>query len=434
MILLIGWRVTNEGKYKIPLPPLSEEEEEVLLFLEKKFRDMVAEGNLKYKDKELKRAIDIVSDDLNVFIDIDQRNYLYEYAKHIIYGFSFFDYLLEDEEIEEISVIGVNKNVFVFIKNKGWKKTNVIIEDESFIMDIVNRMSSKIGRRITLQNPRLDAVLPNGSRLHASLYPISNGEITIRKFRKKLFTPKELVELKTTDIKTMAILSLIMQIDSSVIIAGNTASGKTTTLNALFSFIPKNERILITEESPEIQLPHEHQIRLIANKDMGISLKDLVYDSLRMRPDRMIVGEVKNKEEVEALFDVLFGGQARGAYATFHAQSSEEAILRLKKFGIDEEDIKSIDAIIIQRRLLKYDIKKRKNIEMRKIIELYDPKSKKQIIKNKNSFIIERIKNEFNISEKELEEEINYRSKLIKETKGDIDEFINKIQNELYGL
>jgi hypothetical protein len=141
-------------------------------------------------------------------------------------------------------------------------------------------------------------------------------------------------------------------------------------LNALFSFIPADERIIITEETPEISLPHRHQLRLVANRDMGITLKDLVYDTLRMRPDRMVVGEVRNKEEAEALFDVLLAGQARGSYATFHAQSAEDALSRLQSFGVRKDDLSSIDCILVQRRMLMYDAEGRRNREVRKVVEI----------------------------------------------------------------
>ena len=138
-------------------------------------------------------------------------------------------------------------------------------------------------------------------------------------------------------------------------ISGNTASGKTTTLNALFSFVPANERVLIAEETPEIMIPHAHQMRLVASREMGIGLKDLVYDTLRMRPDRMIVGEVRSREEAGALFDVLLAGQARGCYATFHAQSAEEARSRFRHLGVNPEDLSSLDCIVVQRRMLRYE-------------------------------------------------------------------------------
>jgi len=244
----------------------------------------------------------------------------------------------------------------------------------------------------------------------------------------------------------MAILSLLMQSDSSILIAGNTASGKTTTMNALFSFVPKNERALITEETPEINIPHEHKVRMVANKEMGVSLMDLVYDSLRMRPDRIVVGEVRNKEEARALVDVLLGGQARGAYATFHAQSANEALLRLESFGISEMDLNSIDAILVQRRMLIYDLKERKNMEVRRVVELsvvenakaipiikYNPA--RDVWDDKNiKKVFPMLSEKLGIGEEEVEEEYKKRKTEIEKAPVEFGEFFASVQKAFYGL
>lgn len=441
---MLGWRITKEGEYKIDLPPLSADEEIVVLAVEDSFRDMAGLRKIDENEveRELTEAIVKKAEQDGIMLDSEQKEYLARYAKMHIYGFAFLDALLRDDDIEEISIIGIGKPAYVFVRKQGWQKVNALFEDEKTLMDVINKMAKGAGRRITLQHPRLDAMLPDGSRLHASLSPISHGEITVRKFRQNPFSPKEIVELGTGDYRTMALLSMLMQTDSSVLIAGNTASGKTTTLNALFSFIPKNERVLITEETPEISIPHEHQVRLVANRDMGIGLKDLVYDSLRMRPDRMIVGEVRNGEEVEALFDVLLGGQARGAYATFHAQSAEEALLRLQKFGVDEMDLKSVDAIVVQRRMLAYVPGKRKTVEVRRITEVaeVDGNAKKLIALSKGRWnfskgkLCERIAESFGINTREFDAELVNREKWMKNASKDFESFFQSVQKKFYNL
>lgn len=415
-----------------------------MLAAEEKFR--IAAGERKIEpanvERELASAIARIADSESIALDSDQKRYLARYAKMHIYGFAFLDELVQDDRIEEISVIGVGKPAFVFIRKAGWQSVNALFDDEKTLMDTVNKMARGIGRRITLQQPRLDAMLPDGSRLHASLHPVSQGEITIRKFRQTPFSPREIADLGTVDYRTMAFLSMLMQTDSSVLVCGNTASGKTTTLNALFSFVPKNERVLITEETPEISVPHAHQVRLVANKDMGITLKDLVYDSLRMRPDRMIVGEVRNREETEALFDVLLGGQARGAYATFHAQSSGEVLLRLRKFGVGEMDLRAIDAIVVQRRLLLYDTKKRSAIETRRIVEVaeVDEKGARSIFsfsKGKWNYskgaLCGRIADSFGISAAEFEAELENREMWLRSANPEFNGFFGEAQQRFYG-
>jgi flagellar protein FlaI len=233
-----------------------------------------------------------------------------------------------------------------------------------------------------------------------------------------------------------------MQCDCSLLIAGNTASGKTTTLNALFSFIPSNERVIITEETPEINLPHKHQMRLVANRDMGITLKDLVYDTLRMRPDRMVVGEVRNKEETEALFDVLLAGQARGSYATFHAQSAHEALSRLQSFGVRKEDLGSIDCIMVQRRMLMYDAEKRKNSEVRRVVEIAEVTGgRKQLHISymhgrsmKHGKLLEKMADSFGLTKEKMMDELKRRERVIADTSGDFTDFYKAIQKDFFGL
>jgi energy-coupling factor transporter ATP-binding protein EcfA2 len=283
-------------------------------------------------------------------------------------------------------------------------------------------------------------MLEHGSRLHASLPPLSEGEITIRKFCERPHSPSELSKNQAMSFRAMAMRSLIMQSDQSLVIEGNTASGKTTLLNALFSFVPLDARVLITEETPKINIPHSHQIRLVANKEMGIELKHLVYDSLRMRPDRTIVGEVRNKEEVEALFDVLHGGQARGTYATMHAQSASEAQKRLQSFGIEEW--KSIDWLLVQRRLLLW--KKGKREEVRRLFELMSPGLNESCIsydigkdnwaEKKSAKVFEHLGESLGLNQKEVEKEISERARTLQSAKLQFLDSFRSIQKKFYGL
>jgi len=445
---MLGWKILKEGEYRISLPRLSGAEEEMIALVEERFREAARVREVKTsKESEalIRELLFNVAREERIVLDNDQLDYLSRAAFLHIYAFAFMDLLVADPEIEEISVIGVDRPVYVYIKNKGWKKVNACFTSEKAIADVANKMARGLGRHITMQNPRLDAMLPDGSRLHASLPPVSGGEITIRKFRERPFSPKELCELQSTTPEALAFLSLVMQSDNSVLIGGNTGSGKTTLMNALFSFVPGNERVLIAEETPEINVPHAHQLRLVANRDMEISMKDLMYDTLRMRPDRMIVGEVRNRPEFEALFDVLLAGQARGAYATLHAQGSAEAVQRIKSFGINEMDIESVDCIVVQRRMLLYDPKRRKNVEVRKMVEIaemdrgpkiifsFDRKTGKLGFK-KGGKLLERIADDFGMSAREIKNELEMRKKLIAKADNDFIRFYDEVQKKLYGL
>lgn len=445
---MLGWKILKDGDYKISLPRLSDAEEDMIEVVEERFKEAVRVREIKSKKESealIRDLLQAAAEEEGILLEKDQLDYLSQAAFLHIYAFAFVDLLVGDHEIEEISVIGINKPVYVYVKNKGWKSVNACFTSERAIADVANKMARGLGRHITMQNPRLDAMLPDGSRLHASLSPVSNGEITIRKFRDRPFSPRELYELKSTTAEALAFLSLVMQSDNSVLIGGNTGSGKTTLMNALFSFVPANERVLIAEETPEINIPHKHQLRLVANRDMEISLKDLMYDTLRMRPDRMIVGEVRNKTEFEALFDVLLAGQARGCYATLHSQGAFEAAQRIKSFGINEMDIESVDCIVIQRRMLLYDPKKRKNVEVRKMTEIAEmnkgPKAlfrfdrKSGTLKFKTGGkLIEKIADSFGMSNREIKGEMAMRKKLIAKLGMEFTDFYFGLQKKLYGI
>jgi Flp pilus assembly CpaF family ATPase len=445
---LLGWRILKHGEYRLDLPRLSDSEEAAVAAVAEKFREAARTESMHTKDSAralMKRLLLEYATEKKIYLETDQAEYLGKIAYMHIYGFAFVEQLLNDNEIEEISIIGIDKPAYIYLRNKGWKSVNACFTEQQAIADVANKMARGIGRHITAQNPRINAMLPDGSRLHASLPPISHGELTIRKFRERPFSPKELCTNNTICMEALAYLSLLMQSDRSVIIAGNTASGKTTTLNALFSFVPCNERIVITEETPEINIPHLHQMRLVANQEMGVSLKELVYDSLRMRPDRMIVGEIRNAEEAEALFDVLLAGQARGSYATLHAQSAGEAVQRLLSFGINRMDINSIDCIVVQRRMLVYDRKKRKNTEVRRVTEIVEVgekmtpvfsynREKDVLERDRESVVIPEIAKTFGSTMKDLEGESKERQKLFSKLGSDLQEFYAGVQKNLYGL
>ncbi len=352
----------------------SREHEKLLEMLLKEYLSESPEssGDAVRIQTRLKAILARLSEDYGVEVEKNAGSALVDVAFKNVSGFGVFDYLLADDELEEISVVGVNKPVYVFHKTRGWLKTNCVLTSEAFAVNTINKMARALGRRITYQNPRLNAMLPNGARLHACISPLTlNGvELTIRKFREKPFTILDLINFNTLDANLAAFLWLAAYADASILVAGNTGSGKTTFLNALFSFIPLSDRVVVTEETPEIRIPHEHQVRIVANEELDIPLRAVVKDTLRMRPDRVIIGEVRDASEAQALFDSLLAGQARGSYATFHAGSAREALARLTAFGARPEDLNAIDLLVILRRATIYDKKAKKQREVRRVVEV----------------------------------------------------------------
>ena len=267
---------------------------------------------------------------------------------------------MKNENLEEIACIGTGKEkeILVYHNAFGWLKTNLYFSREDFAKELINKMGRVSGRRLSLKNPVLNAVLGNGDRLNASINPVAHQNInfTIRRFRQNPFTLLDLINLKTMSAESLAFLWLALQAAGSILICGNTGSGKTTTLNALFSFLPKDERVIIVEETPEVNVPQEHAVRLKTSEH--ISMQSLITETLRMRPDRVIVGEIRSTKEVSAFIDTILAGQGKGSFATFHAQSADECLSRLNALGIDKGYLESIDLIIVQKRWDKVDIEK----------------------------------------------------------------------------
>jgi Flp pilus assembly CpaF family ATPase len=371
----LGWYVLkSKNAYDCKLPILSEDEQDFLLTFSNKFAEYSKVNDVS-DFQAAKKAIEELMPNIlaqeGLEVDQEQLDYLTKAALYHIAGFAPLDFLLSDEQIEEVAVYGINKPVMVFIRKKGWTQTNCFIDSLDYLIHLINKMGRQLGRRITAQSPRLNAILPSGHRLHASIPPLTEGEMTIRLHSSKPWSIVEVIKSGSTCSSIMAFLWLAFQSDSSILVVGNTASGKTTLLNSLFSFVPLNERVIIIEDTPEIKVEHPHKITLISNEDLNITIADLVRDSLRMRPDRVIAGEIRTKDDVEALMETLLSGQARGSYATFHAQSATEALKRLVNLGAYDQDLKSIDFIIVQRRISKYDKKTKKQQEIRRMIGVY---------------------------------------------------------------
>ena len=427
----IGWEVINEGQYKIPMQKLSSDEKEVIEEVCKEFSDTVKDEVIENGAVAREIINKLLVQHLNknrISADEEQIKYLTDAIFLATYAYGPLTYLLEDDMLEEIAVVGLGTPIYVFHREKGWLDTNVMFTERDALIDIINKMSRKIGRRITLQNPRLNAVLPDGSRLHATIEPVSDLELTIRKFKKVPLTVRDLVKTGY-NADLLAFLWLIFQNDKNIIVCGNTAAGKTTTLNALFSFVPITERIVLLEETPEIVIPHKHQVKMKTNPSLGIRMKDLIEDSLRMRPDRVIIGEVRSKEEILAMIESMNAGQARGCYATMHAHSAKELVSRLRYNEVMPSDFSAIDLVIVQRRFLRFSGGKVK--ETRKVVEVcelaesrggitihhlfqYDPKKDTVVRTPAKSRVIEEIAFANGWAESKIYEEIARRSNYLK--------------------
>ncbi len=276
-------------------------------------------------------------------------------------GYGQLDPMIKDDDLEEIMVIGVNRNVFVYHRKIGMMITNVIFEEDQDIKAIIDVIARQVNRRIDQQTPILDARLPDGSRVNATIPPVSadGATLTIRKFRKDPLTIIDLINFKTLSSHLAGFLWVCTDglgvKPCNAIIAGGTGSGKTTTLNAVTAFTPPRERIITIEDTLELQLPHTHTLRMetrppnIEGKG-ELTMDTLVKNSLRQRPDRVIVGEVRGSEAV-TLFTALNTGHS--GMGTVHSNTARETVTRLVNppMNVPTIMIPALDFIIMQNRM-----------------------------------------------------------------------------------
>lgn len=269
-------------------------------------------------------------------------------------GLGPLDLFLPDASLEEIMVNGIEMPIYVYHRKFGMCKTNVKFTDSRYFLEKANQILSNTGRRVDETHPRAHGILKNGDRLAVLIPPYStNFCMDIRKFGATPFTLVDLVGLKMLDLDIAAYLWLVMEAGANVGIVGNTGAGKTTLLNSLFRFVPFHQRVVCVEETPEIQIPQEQFVRILSVPAFGISLKDAILDSLRLRPGRVIIGEVRSQQEAEALRESCLAGQALGTYFTYHGQSAEFALRRLMAQGIEPIDLTAIDVLVVCRRFEK---------------------------------------------------------------------------------
>jgi pilus assembly protein CpaF len=280
-------------------------------------------------------------------------------------GFGPIQPLLDDPDVSEVMVNGPKK---VFVEKNGkLTRSAITFDDDDHVARIIDRIILPLGRRVDADSPTVDARLPDGSRVNAVIRPVSiDGPcITIRKFKKDKLSIQQLIDYGSVNANMGDFIRACVLAHLNIVISGGTGSGKTTLLNVLSSFIPEGERIVTIEDAAELQLQQDHVLRLetkVANTDGrgAVSIRDLVRNSLRMRPDRIVVGECRGGEALDMLQAMNTGHD--GSLTTLHANTPRDALSRLETMvlmsGMDlplkvvrQQIASAVDLIIQQTRL-----------------------------------------------------------------------------------
>lgn len=280
-------------------------------------------------------------------------------------GFGLLQALLDDPDVSEIMVNGPKK---VYVERKGkLTRTNITFEDDNQVLRLIDKIILPLGRRVDTDIPTVDARLPDGSRVNAIVPPcsIDGPSITIRKFQKGKLSVQQLIDFGSVTAGMAEFIRACVISRLNVIVSGGTGSGKTTLLNVLSSFIPEDERIITIEDAAELRLQQDHVLRMETKSPnlegkFAVTIRDLVRNSLRMRPDRIIVGEVRGGEALDMLQAMNTGHD--GSLTTLHANTPRDAISRLETMcmmaGMDlpikvirEQIASAIDVVVQQTRL-----------------------------------------------------------------------------------
>lgn len=315
-------------------------------------------------EDSLKSTIDVLIDGHGINIPRVDRSRVIDEVYNDIVGLGPLEPLLKDSDITEIMVNGCFN---VYVERKGRiELSSTVFRDNDHVMNIVNRIVSSVGRRVDESSPMVDARLPDGSRVNVIIPPIAltGPTITIRKFPKSPLKASDLIRFSSVSPKMMSFLEVCVRGRLNVIVSGGTGSGKTTLLSILSGFIPDSERIVTIEDAAELQLRQNHVVTLESRPPNiegtgSITIRDLVRNALRMRPDRIIVGEVRSGETLDMLQAMNTGHD--GSLTTAHSNSPRDLLSRLETMvlmsgmeipikAIREQIASALDLIVQQSR------------------------------------------------------------------------------------
>jgi len=345
-------------------------------------------------------------------------------------GLGKIEFLINDPNLEEIVINSSKEPIRIYSKKYGWLLTNITIEKEEDIINYSNIIARRVGRQINVLSPLLDAHLVSGDRVNAVLYPINTkgSTITIRKFARDPYTIIDLINNRTCDLDTASLLWLAIEYEMNILISGGTASGKTVFLNACMVFIPPSHRIISIEDTRELMLPDflywtPLVVRTPNPEGKGeVDMLDLLINSLRMRPDRIILGEMRKHDAAMVLFEAMHTGHS--VYATLHADSAAETISRLinPPLNVPPNLLKAINLNVVMFRDRKRGIRRIAHIAeveagrddaKANILYRWSPEEDKIVKHSESSRFFEDISRNTGMSNTEIKQELTEKKKIL---------------------
>jgi flagellar protein FlaI len=431
---------------------LSKKESRILNFLKETLTGSsldTIEFETKGKKEYLAEKLDQILEDYMITLSPLSKDRIIYFLDKQFLGLDKLEVIMDDPNIEDISCDGADVPIFLYHRKFGSLKGNIKFDNDEELSAFVMNLAQKCGKHISISEPMLDATMPDGSRIQMTLsteVTTKGSTFTIRKFKEDPFSPPDLIEFNTMSSEMVAYMWMAVENGVNALIAGGTAAGKTSSLNAISLFIPKESKIVTIEETREINLPHPNWIpgvsrsgfgEVVGNKVVGeIDVYDLMKAALRQRPEYILVGEIRGREAY-----VLFQAMATGhtTYSTVHADSAQSLIHRLegKPINIPRIMLQALDIVCIQ---IISRVKNKRARRIRQIIEIIDiDPTTKEILTNEvfrwdpvedkfnysgKSYVLERIRAEKDMSRESMTNEIKNRATLLEwMNRNDIREF-----------
>lgn len=435
--------ISNEYIYEVIEPPLLKDEGDVLDLvkgllianIEKIDWETVSE-----KEKYLRNSVGKIMKDLGIDLNPVSKERVMYYILRDFIGYGKISVLMIDPNVEDLSCDGVKIPFYIYHRKYGSIRSNLMFDREEDLDAFVVWLAQKCGKHISVAQPLLDATIPDGSRLQATLgkhVTKKGSSFTIRRFKENPFTPLDLLRFKTMSTDMMAYLWAAIEYGQSMLVCGGTASGKTTTLNAVLLFIPPQMKIVSIEDTRELNLPHENWIpsltregfggkSLITGKSAGeIDMFELLTTAMRQRPQYLMVGEVRGKEAY-----VVFQAMATGktAYSTFHAEDVQAMVHRMENdpINLPRALVTALNVVMLQAQV-KVGTKMTRRVKSITEIVGIDPETNELITNSVfnwnpaddtfnysgHSYVYEKVRMGRNWTPREMEREIRRRVEIL---------------------